>query len=116
VEVKLQILAIKGEDVREFTLDHWENFARLFLLVPGLRECWEADLSAAIDALSKVPPRPEFEGERIRLAQHVADLKRNLDIPRLAVEHINAVRAEQAKDLARGEKKPQGVANLIEGA
>lgn len=113
VEIKLQVLAIQGEEVREFTLDHWEGISRLFILVPGLRQSWERDLAEAIESLSKVPPKPEYEGERIRLAQLVADLKRNLDLPRLAVAQINRIRAQQAQDLARGEQKPQGITNIV---
>jgi hypothetical protein len=116
VEVKLQILAIQGEEITEFSLDHWEGIARLFILVPGLRQSWERDLAGAIDGLSAVPPKPEFEGERIRLAQLVVDLKRNLDLPRLAVSHINTIRAQQAQDLAHREPNPQGISNIVQGA
>lgn len=116
VEVKLQVLAIKGEDVRDFGPEFWEGIARLFILVPGLRQAWEMDLSDAIKALSEVPPKPEFEGERIRLSQLVTDIKRNLDLPSIAVARVNAIRAEQAQDLAQGEKKPLGVSNLVQGA
>lgn len=116
VEVKLQILAIQGEEIREFSLDHWENIARLFILVPGLRQVWEGDLSDAIEALSKLPTTPEHQGERIRLGQLVASLKRNLDTPRMAVDRINAIRAQQAQDLARREPKPHGITNIVQGA
>jgi hypothetical protein len=116
VEIKLQVLAIQGEEVREFSLDHWEGIARLFILVPGLRQVWEGDLSDAIEALSKLPTTPEHQGERIRLGQLVTDLKRNLDTPRHAVDRINAIRAQQAQDLSRGEPKPHGLNNIVQGA
>lgn len=116
VEIRLQVLDIKGEPVREFTLDHWENISRMFLLVPGLYDILAGQFDEELAKLAILPATLEAERERIRLSQAVGDLKTFLDLPRRAVAEINRIRAQQAQDLAQGEKRPKGVSNLIEGA
>lgn len=112
VDVRIQYLAIQGEPVKEFTLDHWQGIARMFTLVPGLQDVLSAELDAAMADLGNLPATLDSERERIRIAQKVTDLKTFLDMPRRAVGKVNEIYAQQMRDQAGPESKPKGASNL----
>lgn len=112
VDVRIQYLAIKGEPVTVFTLDHWQGIARMFTLVPGLQDVLSAELDAALADLGNLPATLESERERIRLSQKVMDIKTFLDMPRNAVGKVNEIYAQQMKDVSGPEAKPKGASNL----
>lgn len=110
-----QILTVRGEPIGELDIDHWQGIARMFHLVPGLDHVLQKELDEALQALAGLSAEGA-DRERVRLVQKVTDLKAFLDMPKVAVRYINAIREQQAKDMARGEKKSQGVSNLMQGA
>lgn len=94
VTVDIKRFVFKGEPVTSFGPEHYENWAKLWQLAPGLYDSWYMALGETIKSMAATPANEAHHGERIRLCQRAVDLWQNLQLANNAEKSLNAHWAE----------------------